>query len=153
MNSSKRDITTASPAYKIYLLRTTSHDAPVPHPIMQHFVTQMYTCVHISVTKRCIVGNLMNCGICVLDLLVHTTVYSANPRICSHTVLFCVSARSHYMNQSWLSGAHFNEILNKTHSFYPRPVLAFVYCRCLRVCVFPCVHQSRVCPRDNSSTV
>ena len=37
--------------------------------------------------------------------------------------------------------------------FYPRPVLAFGYCRCLRVCVCPCVRQSRVCPCNyNSST-
>ena len=41
--------------------------------------------------------------------------------------------------------------------FCPRPVLAFGYCRCLRLCV--CVRvclsvcQSRVCPRDNSSPV
>ena len=35
---------------------------------------------------------------------------------------------------------------------YPRPVLAFGYCRCLRlsVCVCPSVCQSRACPRDNS---
>ena len=41
--------------------------------------------------------------------------------------------------------------------FYPRPVLAFGYCRCLRVCVCmcvcPCVRQSWVCPCDNSSTI
>ena len=41
--------------------------------------------------------------------------------------------------------------------FYPRPVLAFGYCRCLRVCVCVCVclcvRQSWACPSDNSSTV
>ena len=37
-------------------------------------------------------------------------------------------------------------------AFYPRPVLAFGYCRCLRMCVCPCVRQSQVCQRDNSST-
>ena len=39
--------------------------------------------------------------------------------------------------------------------FYSRPVLAFGYCRCLRLCVCVClsVCQSRVCPRDNSSPV
>ena len=39
--------------------------------------------------------------------------------------------------------------------FYPRPVLAFGYCRCLRVyvCVCLCVHQSWACPSDDSSTV
>ena len=36
--------------------------------------------------------------------------------------------------------------------FYPRPVLAFGYCRCLRLCVCVClsVCQSLACPRDNS---
>ena len=38
-------------------------------------------------------------------------------------------------------------------SFYPRSVLAFGYCRCLRVCVCLCVRQSWACPSDNSSTV
>ena len=35
-----------------------SHNASVPYPTMQHFVTEMCTCVHISVTKWCIVGYL-----------------------------------------------------------------------------------------------
>ena len=35
---------------------------------------------------------------------------------------------------------------------YPRPILAFGYCRCLRlcVCVCPSVCQSQACPCDNS---
>ena len=37
--------------------------------------------------------------------------------------------------------------------FYPRPVLAIGYCRCLRLCVCPCVCQSLACPRDNSRPV
>ena len=41
--------------------------------------------------------------------------------------------------------------------YYPRPVLAFGYCRCLRlcVCVSVClsVCQSLACPRDNSGPV
>ena len=37
-----------------------SHNAPVPCPTMQHFVTEMCTCVHISVTKCCIVACLFN---------------------------------------------------------------------------------------------
>ena len=36
------------------------HDAPAPYPTMRHFVTEMCTCVHISVTKWCIVGYLSN---------------------------------------------------------------------------------------------
>ena len=37
-----------------------SHNAPVPYPTMHHFVTEMCTCVHISVTKWCIAGYLSN---------------------------------------------------------------------------------------------
>ena len=33
-----------------------SHNAPDEYPTMQHFVTEMCTYVHISVTKCCIVG-------------------------------------------------------------------------------------------------
>ena len=38
---------------------------------------------------------------------------------------------------------------------YPSPVLAFGYCRYLRlyVSLFVCVYQLRACPRDNSSNV
>ena len=39
-----------------------------------------------------------------------------------------------------------------TH-FYPRPVFAFGYCRCLRLCVCVSVCQSLACPRDNSGPV
>ena len=40
-------------------------------------------------------------------------------------------------------------------NFYPRPVLAFGYCRCLRLCVCVCLSlcQSLACPRDNSGPV
>ena len=41
----------------IDLLRS-SQNARVPYPTMQHFVTEICTCVHISVTKCCIVGYL-----------------------------------------------------------------------------------------------
>ena len=37
--------------------------------------------------------------------------------------------------------------------FYPRPVLAFGYCRCLRLSVCVCVRQPRACPHHNSSRV
>ena len=36
------------------------HNASVPYATMHHFVTEMCTHVHISVTKRCIVGYLSN---------------------------------------------------------------------------------------------
>ena len=49
-----------------------SHNAPVPYPTMHHFVTEMCTCLHISVTKWCNVGYwviyLMHCGICEMGL-------------------------------------------------------------------------------------
>ena len=37
--------------------------------------------------------------------------------------------------------------------FYPRPVLAFGYCRCLRLSVCVSVRQPRACPHHNSSRV
>ena len=37
-----------------------SYNTLVPHPTMNHFVTEMCTHVHISVTKWCIVGCLPN---------------------------------------------------------------------------------------------
>ena len=44
-----------------------THNAPVPYRKMHHFVREMCTFVHISVTKRCIMGCLlMHCGMCIL---------------------------------------------------------------------------------------
>ena len=37
-----------------------SHNAPVSYSTMHHSVTEMCTCVYISVTKWCIVGHLSN---------------------------------------------------------------------------------------------
>ena len=53
----------------------------------------------------------------------------------------------------FLYGGHvISPMIGRCFFFYPRPVLAFGYCRCLRlsVCVCPSVRQSRACPRDNS---
>ena len=44
-----RDLTAIGLSHK-------SQNTPVPYPGMHHFVTEMCTCVHISVTKWCIVG-------------------------------------------------------------------------------------------------
>ena len=51
-----------------------SYKAPVLHPTMHHFVTEMCTCVHISVTKWCIVRYIcmMHCGICKMVFLYQT---------------------------------------------------------------------------------
>ena len=57
---------------------------------------------------------------------------------------------------SWLL-LYITHLTKPTISFYPRPVLAFGYCRCLRLCVCVsvclCVCQSLACPRDNSGPV
>ena len=45
-----------SVSYLIVHLLHQFHHAPVAYPAMHHFVTEMCTCVHISVTKWCIVG-------------------------------------------------------------------------------------------------
>ena len=51
---------TALNPFKPTELWHTSHNAPVPNPTMHHFVTEMCTCVHISVTKWYIMGYLYN---------------------------------------------------------------------------------------------
>ena len=43
--------------------------------------------------------------------------------------------------------------IKRSHTFYPRPVLAFGYCRCLRLSVCVCVRQPQACPHHNSSRV
>ena len=81
----------------------------------------------------------------------------------------CYSLEKHKLSHLGLTVANwlaflqitflFQVSLLKLFDFYPRPVLAFGYCRCLRLCVCVClsvclsVCQSRVCPRDNSSPV
>ena len=45
----------------IYLLHK-SHNSPFSHPTINHFVTEMYTRVHISVSKWCIVGYFTDRG-------------------------------------------------------------------------------------------
>ena len=42
----------------IIYLSHKSHNAPVSYPKMHHFVTEMCICVHIFVTKWCVVGYL-----------------------------------------------------------------------------------------------
>ena len=44
-----------------------SYNAPIPYPTMQHFVTEMCTPVHISVTKCCVVRYLSNASWDVWD--------------------------------------------------------------------------------------
>ena len=47
-----------------------SHNAPVPYPTTHNSVTEICTCVHISVTKWWGIC-LMPCGICEMDLFDH----------------------------------------------------------------------------------
>ena len=49
----------------------------------------------------------------------------------------------------------FSDTFSWMNNFNPRPVLAFGYCRCLRLCVCLClsVCKSLACPRDNSGPV
>ena len=42
------------------------HNSPVPYPIMHHFVTEMCTCVYISVAKWCIMGHLFDALWCIV---------------------------------------------------------------------------------------
>ena len=59
---------------------------------------------------------------------------------------FCIGNKNRHAG-----GGHFGTIiLLLSHAFYTRPVLAFGYCCCLRVCMCVCVHVSVnhefVCP-------
>ena len=56
-----------------------------PYPTMHHFVTEMCTCVNISVTKWCIVGYLSNALWDFLDgFIVVCNLLSEYPRFFSH---------------------------------------------------------------------
>ena len=46
-------------AFAMYL-SWKSHNVPIPYPIIIHFVTEMCTCVHMSVIKWCTVGYFSN---------------------------------------------------------------------------------------------
>ena len=51
----------------IYKLLHESHNAPPPYPTMHYFVTEMCTCVYISVTNSALWDIfLMHCGICFM---------------------------------------------------------------------------------------
>ena len=81
--------------------------------------------------------------LCHFSKCVHNTVVWKLKRS------FCIG------NKNWhAGGGQFGTItLLLSHAFYPRPVLAFRYCRCLRLCVRVCVYQSLACPHDNSPLV
>ena len=82
-----------------------SQNAPVPYPIMQHFVTEMCTCVHISVTKCCIVGYLSDAlwdlwdGSIVISYWKvlantrHVSLYSSTTHVKCQSVFQCMVPR------------------------------------------------------------
>ena len=55
-----------------------SHNASDKYPTMHHFVTEMCTYVHISVTKWCIVGYGIGavCDLCDINYDEHIDVYT-----------------------------------------------------------------------------
>ena len=65
-----------------------SHKAPVPYPTMHHFVTEMCTCVLISVTKWYIVGYLIHCEICDIGQL-SDTFEKETILICANITYIC----------------------------------------------------------------
>ena len=67
-----------------------------------------------------------------------------------HFKLWRVIQGEHFWgNYGWSQRKYF--VLHISQHFYPRPVLSFMYCRCLRLCFSMC--QSLACPRDNSRPV
>ena len=62
------------------------HNASVPYPIMHHFVTEMCARVHISVTKRCIMG-YFSCIVGFVRWVYWFSVVKPVPDLCVHTTL------------------------------------------------------------------
>ena len=53
---------------------------------MRYFVTEMCTCLHISVTKWCSVQYLMHCGYCDMGLLQGRYIDSLEQSYCKSSV-------------------------------------------------------------------
>ena len=66
-----------------------SHNAPVPYPTMHHFLTEMCTCVHISVTKWCIVGYLSDALWDLWDGSIIINFGEHNVNFVTMTILIC----------------------------------------------------------------
>ena len=71
---------------------------------------------------------------------------------CTSILTLCCVLRNEVMYCSLQKGIHRAQYKMARIVFYPRPVLAIGYCRCLRLSVRPSVRH-QVCPRDNSSPV
>ena len=94
-----------------------SHNAQALNPTMHHFVTEMCTCVHISVTKWCIVGKLSNA---LWDGFVRWVYW----RRCPYVILW------YHPNNPW----HWN-IFIYTHSQHLRHTNLITGDRCRRTIV------------------
>ena len=70
-----------------------SQNASVPNPTMQNFVTEMCTCVHISVAKWCIVGYLSHALWDMWDGSIHSLHMGAMASQIASTLTFCSRAR------------------------------------------------------------
>ena len=106
---------------------------------------------------------LNQCVLLINDVLWHWPEWdftiSASPIILENEF------EKYYYDNCHISQVQLNMVLKADnlatlgYHFYPRPVMAFGYCRCLRlsvcvcVCVYVCVcvRQSSVCPDDNLS--
>ena len=69
-----------------------SHDAQMSYPTMHHFVTEICTCVHISVTKWCIVGYLANILWDVWDGLDNMVAITAKTDSITHIITLLVKS-------------------------------------------------------------
>ena len=72
-----------------------SHNASVLYPTMHHFVTEMCTYVHISVTKWCIVGYLSDALWDLWDRSIASDGYF-NINVCNSVILNNVTTGSGY---------------------------------------------------------
>ena len=78
-----------------------SHNTPVLDPTMHHFVTEMCTCVHISVTKWCIVGYLSNALWGLWDGTINTPYGSSPMRVRFASFHVNVSSQTVPLTSSW----------------------------------------------------
>ena len=74
-----------------------SRDTPIPYPEMHHFMTEMCTCMHISVTKWCIVGYLSD-ALWEESIVMHLKKYA----VCA-LLSFVVVDLAHIV-QGWFTG-------------------------------------------------
>ena len=72
-----------------------SHNAPVSYPTMLHFVIEMCTCVHISLTKWSVVGYLCEALYDLWDGFIATTAYLLGPLLNMNVMI------ARFMGPTW----------------------------------------------------